>query len=422
MMLLRFRLLAVFSLAYLVSYLFRGVNLGFAPFLTHELGLSTVDLGTLTSLYFLGLAGAQIPAGVMLDHFGPRRVTALLMLVAAAGAMLSGLTHSFGVMLAGRLLIGVGVSACLGGAFKATSQHFPTGQLTFVNGIVMAAGGVGGIVVGSPLTWLLSVVDWRTITVGLAATTAVTAAAVWLFAPPAYDKAQGATFAEQFAGTWQVLRSHAFWKLAAFSGLTQGVFYAMQSLWVGAFLRDVVFARASTQVAASRSAAIISVLGMAFIVGNIAFGAWARLVQKRGVSVYVFSGIAMVLFVLTQLAIALRAPLPEPVLWAAYGAFGGTGVLTYSVLANHFPARLIGRVNATFTLVIFLTIFVLQAAIGAVLARVPTSVGHHLAVDHQYVWIVLAVLQSCTGIWYFLPAKKRRPQPASTVAISSDYN
>jgi hypothetical protein len=196
----------------------------------------------------------------------------------------------------------------------------------------------------------------------------------------------------------------------------------MQSLWVGAFLRDVVFVRAGAQAAASRSAAIISVLGMAFIVGNIAFGGWARLAQKRGVSVYVFSGVAMVLFVLTQLAIALRAPLPEPILWAAYGAFGGTGVLTYSVLANHFPARLIGRVNATFTLVIFLTIFVLQAAIGAVLARVPTSAGHHLAVDHQYMWIILVVLQSCTGIWYFLPTKKRHPQPASTVAISADYN
>lgn len=403
MTLSRFRVLAVFSLAYFVSYLFRGVNLGFAPFLTHELGLSAVDLGTLTSLYFLGFAGAQIPAGVMLDHFGPRRVTALLMLLAAAGALLFGLAHSFGVMLVGRLLIGVGVSACLGGAFKATAQHFPAGQIMLVNGLVMAAGGIGGIVVGSPLTWLLSVADWRTICIGLAALTASAAAAVWLFAPPAYDKAQGATLAEQFAGTWHILRSHAFWKLAAFSGLTQGVFYAMQSLWVGAFLRDVVFAHASAREAAPRIAALISVLGAAFIVGNIAFGAWARAAQKKGVSVYLFSGITMALFVLTQLAIALRAPLSETLLWIAYGAFGGTGVLTFSILASRFPARLIGRVNTTFTLVIFLTIFVLQASIGAVLAHVSTSAGHYPAIGHQCVWIVLAVIQIFAGIWYFLP-------------------
>ena len=69
------RVLALFSVGYFVSYVFRGVNLGFAPFVTHELGLSAADLGLLTSLYFLGFAGAQIPAGVMLDHFGPRRGT-----------------------------------------------------------------------------------------------------------------------------------------------------------------------------------------------------------------------------------------------------------------------------------------------------------------------------------------------------------
>src|ERR1700709_206570 len=74
----RLRVFLLFSAGYFVSYVFRGVNLGFAPFITHDLGLSATDLGLLTSLYFLGFAGAQIPAGVLLDHFGsppppPRR-------------------------------------------------------------------------------------------------------------------------------------------------------------------------------------------------------------------------------------------------------------------------------------------------------------------------------------------------------------
>lgn len=63
------RVFLLFSAGYFVSYVFRGVNLGFAPFITHDLGLSAADLGVLTSLYFLGFAGAQIPAGVLLDHF-----------------------------------------------------------------------------------------------------------------------------------------------------------------------------------------------------------------------------------------------------------------------------------------------------------------------------------------------------------------
>ena len=89
----RWRVLAVFSLGFLVSYIFRGVNLGFAPFLTRELGLSAADLGLLTSFYFLGFACAQLPAGILLDRYGPRRTEAALLLLAVAGSLAVSYTH-----------------------------------------------------------------------------------------------------------------------------------------------------------------------------------------------------------------------------------------------------------------------------------------------------------------------------------------
>ncbi|WP_322014773.1 MFS transporter [Paraburkholderia sp. J12] len=401
---LRLRVFAVFALGYFVSYLFRGVNLGFAPFLSHEMGMTATDLGTLTSLYFLGFAGAQIPGGVLLDHFGPRRVTACVMLIAAAGALIFGLSHSIGMMMIGRLLIGIGVSVCLGGAFKATAQHFPVAQLTLVNGLVMAVGGLGGVAVGAPLTWLLSVAPWRGVSLGLAALTAAVAAIIWIGGPRTRDTHHQASVLEQFKGTAHILRSHAFWKTATFSALTQTVFYAMQSLWVGAFLRDVV--PAGTPDAAARAASLVSVLGAAFIAGNIGFGALARAFERRGVSVQLFSGVTMVLFVIVQALLAARAPLPAPVLWAAYGALGGTGILTYAVLAEYFPPRLIGRVNTTFTLVIFVGIFLAQIAVGAALGHWTAVDGHYPAIAHQTVWAGLVVLQIAGGIWYFMPARR----------------
>ena len=135
------RVFLLFSAGYFVSYVFRGVNLGFAPLITHDLGLSAADLGLLTSLYFLGFAGAQLPAGVLLDHFGSRRVTAGTLLFAAAGIWVFGVAHSIGMMMLGRLLTGVGVSVCLGAAFKALAQHFEAAQLPLMNGLVM--GGLG---------------------------------------------------------------------------------------------------------------------------------------------------------------------------------------------------------------------------------------------------------------------------------------
>jgi MFS family permease len=60
---------------------------------------------------------------VLLDHYGARRVTATTLLFAAAGVWIFGAAHSLGVMMIGRLLIGIGVSVCLGAAFKAIGPH-----------------------------------------------------------------------------------------------------------------------------------------------------------------------------------------------------------------------------------------------------------------------------------------------------------
>lgn len=168
---LRWRVLAIFSLGFFVSYVYRGVNFGFAPYLSRELGLSAGDLGLLTSCYFLGFACAQLPAGLLLDRFGPRRTEAALLLVAAAGTLLFALGEGMAALAAGRMLIGVGVSVCLGAAIQALSMWFPLSRMPLLNGLVMAIGGLGAVVVGTPLDWLLSLVDWRTVCMGLGGVT-----------------------------------------------------------------------------------------------------------------------------------------------------------------------------------------------------------------------------------------------------------
>ena len=393
------RVFLLFSAGYFVSYVFRGVNLGFAPLITHDLGLSAADLGLLTSLYFLGFAGAQIPAGVLLDHYGTRRVTAGTLLFAAAGIWVFGAAHGIGMMMLGRLLIGVGVSVCLGAAFKALAEHFEPARLPLVNGLVMAVGGLGGVVVGSPLTWALTLASWRAVCGGLGVLTILVALALWTLAPDKREEHYGASLGAQFKGTWHILKSAAFWKIASFSVVTQGVFYAMQSLWVGAWMRDVM------GFAPREAAALVSILGFAMMAGCVGFGAAARSLEKRGVSLYAFCGIGMALFVVTQLLIMFRAPLPAGLLWAAYGIFGGTGILSYAVLARHLPAHLIGRGNTTLTLVLFLLIFGFQIGIGAVLSFWPADAGHYPADAHLTAWSILVALQVASAIWYVLPSR-----------------
>lgn len=94
--------------------------------------------------------------------------------------------------------------------------------------------------------------------------------------------------------------------------------------------------------------------------------------------------------------------------------FGGVGVLTYAVLAAHFPAHLIGRANTTLTLAIFVLIFAFQIGIGVVLSRWPATDGHYPASAHATAWGVLLALQLASAAWSAWPARSagKRADPA----------
>lgn len=135
------RIFVPFALGYFLSYLFRVVNAVIAPELSAELGLGASDLGLLTSAYFLAFAAFQLPLGILLDRYGPRRTEAVLLLFAAAGALIFARAEETAGLIAGRALIGFGVSACLMAAFKAFVQWFPAERLAAVNGLQLAEGG-----------------------------------------------------------------------------------------------------------------------------------------------------------------------------------------------------------------------------------------------------------------------------------------
>ena len=85
------RVYIAFAAAYFLSYLYRTANAVISPDLTRELALNPASLGLLTGAYLLAFGLMQIPAGMLLDRFGPRRVEPVLLGVAAVGAITFGL-------------------------------------------------------------------------------------------------------------------------------------------------------------------------------------------------------------------------------------------------------------------------------------------------------------------------------------------
>ena len=134
-----------FAAGYFLSHVFRTVNAVIAEDLAASIGVGAGSLGLLTAAFLMTFAAAQIPVGILLDRYGPRRVAGGLLLFAAAGCVVFATGRGLVELAAGRALIGLGVSACLMAAVKAHAEWFPPDRLPFVNGAYLAAGSLGAL-------------------------------------------------------------------------------------------------------------------------------------------------------------------------------------------------------------------------------------------------------------------------------------
>src|SRR5512145_516590 len=128
---------APFAAGYFLSFFFRNVNAVISKDLAREFELAPSELGFLTSMYLLAFAAFQLPLGVLLDRYGPRRLGAALFCGAAAGAATFALARDFTMLSVGRPLTGLGVSARLMGAIKAFTLRFPLLRLALLNGLYL---------------------------------------------------------------------------------------------------------------------------------------------------------------------------------------------------------------------------------------------------------------------------------------------
>ncbi len=386
-----------FAAGYFLSYAFRAVNAAIGPDLSRELGLGPGAFGAITSVYFVTFALAQLPLGVALDRWGPRRTESVLLCAAAIGAAI--FAHASGTteLLVGRALIGLGVSSCLMAAFKANALFWPISRLPLVNGLLMGFGGLGAASATIPVEWLLAATDWRGVIDLMAIATVGIAALVWFAAPDPASVAVKASLTMQVRGIATLLASPIFWRVTALTGISHGTYLAYQTLWAGPWMRDV----------AGLDRADVAV-GMALVTGMMAFGypivgAIADRLSARGVATADTFGIYATLFIVLQIPLAAGwngAPLAS---WAAFGFLGCGTVVGYAALTQLSPPEMAGRVNAAINLVVFLVAFAVQWGVGATLTAYSTNLpeGHTIALS------TVTGLQVLAWLWFILGRIRR---------------
>ena len=389
--------LAPFALGYFLSYLFRAVNAVVGPNLAADLGLGAAELGLLTSAYLFAFALFQLPLGVLLDRFGPRRVQAALLACAASGSLLFAIGQDSAILTCARALIGLGFAGGLMSGFKAVVLWVPEPRRALANAAIMSFGALGMLVATVPTELAVQAVGWRAVFVALSAITVAVAALIFLAVPERAVSTTGEGLARQIAALLRILKDGAFWRLAPLLATTAGSHIAIQTLWAGPWFRDVAgFDRIGV-------ANYLMVVAIAFFVGILLTGAVADWFVRRGVDLLTVMLGFLVLFFLSELAIVLQWTSLNLPMWVIFGMTGQVAVLAYPWLSSHFGTGQSGRATTAMNLVLFLFAFGAQYAIGAIIDLFPTGpTGGYDPRGYQVGFGVFLAAQLLALGWYLL--------------------
>lgn len=385
-----------FALAYFFSYLVRNVNATLSATLIEAFDLGKAELGTMTAAYFFSFTLAQVPLGLAMDHFGPRRVQSLLYAVAASGCVCFALADGFVMLTLGRFLIGLGVAGGLMCGLKAMSLWFARERLYFLNNLMLAFGGLGSMAATVPIQWLDAHLPWPMIFWGLAAVALLVPASLILVTP---EKPRPAGKSAGLAGLWAIACQPAFYHLVPGMCFGMGAGMAIQSLWMGPWIDDIL------QVSPALKSWFLLIINAFFVLTALALGWITARLARLGLrtEAIMLSGL-----VLGGVSLLLLTVLPP---WLALGMFAltitmqNTCFLVYAYMTHRLGAEMAGRSNALINTLLFAGVWAILSLLGVVIDSV-TAAGGSLAQGYAVGFWILAAGCGLSLAWALLGLKR----------------
>lgn len=398
--------LAIFfpiALSYFLSYTFRNINAVLAPHLMEEFALTPASLGTLTASYLLAFGLMQVPLGVLIDRYGVRRVQSANMLVATAGAILFAIMTQFEMLLIARAMIGAGVAVSLMGGYSIFALTLPPHHVPMAMGFLMACGGLGGILAGTPAEVFIQHLGWRALFGLLIVMSLLASLSVWCLLPD--QPRRDISWAELLAGLRRIYSAKLFWRVAPLAMLTCGTGFALQGLWASLWLADVA--------ALDRDGVAFHISAMAFgqLVGSIACGPMILLGKHYGVPLMQVVRLMCVFFLVALALLAGGAVSLALPLWTLVGFLINPMSLSYAALVEEFGTAMAGRVTTAINVLVIITSFCVQAGLGWVLGLISAADGtQRLPFAYTVAFGALCASGTLALLWSFLPIG-RQPSP-----------
>jgi len=399
-------LIAIYSIS---QFLRNSVGV-IASDLARELGLSATEVGLLSSAFFLTFALAQIPVGIAIDRYGPKRTLVASAAICIAGTAWFAAAGSAVALIGARAVMGLGCASFLMAPLAVYARRFAPERFALLTSLQLGFASVGTLFATAPLASAAAGVGWRAAFAAVAALAAVLAVLVTLAVPTDGDEAAAAreTWSATLRGVAAALRVPSFWPVFLAHGTAYASFATVIGLWAGPWLSNVHGADLALR------GRLLLIGAASQILGLFVWGFSDRLFRsyRRTVLIAASSAVGLLLF-----AAFARMTLFGAGVWLALFGFAvGYTPLLMAHGKQLFPAELTGRGITLMNVGTMAGVFLFQSGTGAVVDLMPRAAhGSHSEQGYQAVFLVLALGSAASLLAY---ARARDPHPSRDAGIA----
>lgn len=402
------RVFLCFAFAYLLSYAFRAINAVIAPELMADLNISHSELGLLSSAYFVGFAVMQIPLGIALDRYGARKTESFLLLFALCGASIFAYADSLWGLTLGRLLIGIGVSACLMASFTAYRRWFSVEQQSRLASGMLVFGTAGALLTTIPIQLALPIIGWRGSFWIMAILVTIAFIGIRLGIPKFDDhpQSQKVNEGEESFGLKEIIFHPFFLRMLPIGIVNHGGFLALQTLWLGPWMIEVLgFDSIFT-------AQILFFFNGVMLLGY-ALNAWLLpRANAKGFKTLNYVKWLLAIGLLCQLLAIVIDSTSSWILWIVVAITATGHILGQSSVITAFPSRNAGVAATSYNLLIFIGAFIFQWGIGWGI-DLSVSLGIEKVNAFKQVFLIFLCIQLIAYVWFLFYPKPLKHHLAS---------
>ena len=390
----------VFAFGYFISCLLRAITATLSPVLTSEFNLLAADLGLLAGGYFLGFACMQIPLGYLLDKYGPKKIVTSFLLIALIGIISFALAKSFSGLLISRILIGVGVSACLMAPLTGYRIWYAENQQQRANSWMLMVASLGFLSSTLPVQLLLPSFGWRWIFGGIALLTVLSILLMLLFIPNwNLNKNRVLENSDKTGSLSDVWKNRFFISVIPMGLFNYGGLMAIQTLWAGPWMIRV------SGYTPLESATGLFWINVTMLISFFLWGYFLPKINSIGFSATRILKLGLPVGFLVMLTIIILGP--------KAGAFHITMFILSSIFLSvtqpavglSFAGHSAGKALTSFNLLIFAGTFVMQWLMGFVIDIVK-SLGHPEIFAFKSAFSVFLILSVISYIFFLILNKK----------------